>query len=240
MNSNHQLLEKKIELSEEHIHVFLLRLDLFDCNEFLSSLSEDECERAQRLKIEEKKQQFVITRGVLRKFLSNCLNTMPEEINIFYGEHNKPYLKQQCNNQTIEFNISHSGNYALIALTLENKVGIDIEKVNYEIDYQSLSKRFFSEKEKEELLILDRDKQLDAFYRAWVRKESFIKATGKGIAFGLDQFSVALNKNIKNRIEIISSDLINEQWYCYDLMNVDNYKTALTTCSKETDIIFYQ
>ncbi len=240
MNKNIQFLEKKIELSDGQIHVFLLKLDLLDCNDFLSYLSEDECERADRLKIEEKKKQFVIARGALRKLLANCLSVTVAEISFSYGQHNKPCIQQQYENRSIEFNLSHSGDYVLIAMTLDNKIGIDIEKINYEIDYQSLSNRFFSEKEKEELTKIVKDDRLDAFYRGWVRKESFIKATGKGIAFGLDQFSVSLDENKKNRIDVISSNYINEQWYSYDLMGIKNYKTALASCSDEIDIIICQ
>lgn len=235
---NKEILEKQIDLSDKKIHVFLLRLNLFDCNEFLPYLSEDEHERANKLKVEEKKQQFIITRGALRKFLSNSLKKTAEKIVFSYGEHKKPYIEEQYNNKSVEFNISHSGGYALVALTLNNKIGVDVEKMNHNIDYKSLSFRFFSDKEKEELRCLDKDKQLDAFYRAWVRKESFIKATEKGIAYGLDRFSVSMAENKKSKVDIDSSDLINEQWHCYDLMNIDNYKMSLASCNNEVGIIF--
>lgn len=240
MNNDNQLLQKKFELSDAHINVFLLRLDSFNCNDLFPYLSEDEGERANKLKIEQKKYQFVVTRAVTRKLLSNSLSKPAKEIIFSYGQHKKPYIEDKFNNKSVEFNISHSGGYALIAMTLDNKVGVDIEKINHEIDYQSLSNRFFSVKEKEELENINKSEQLDAFYRAWVRKESFIKATGKGIAFGLDQFSVSLGENKKSRIELVNPNLINEQWYCHDLMNVDNYKTALTSRGKEKNIIFYQ
>ena len=240
MSNITKLLESRIELSDSKIHVFLLQLDLFDCSQLISYLSEDEVVRAEQLKVEEKKKQFIIVRGVCRKLLSHALNIDAKEIKFYYGEHKKPYIEEQYNNKSVEFNISHSGNYALVALTLYNKVGVDIEKINHKIDYQYLSKRFFSEKENEELLCLTKGEQLDAFYRAWTRKESFIKATGKGIAFGLDRFSVSLEDNVKCRIVIDSSELINEQWYCYNVMNVENYKMALASCNNNIDIVIHQ
>lgn len=236
MNKANKLLETKVELSDKQIHVFLLQLDLFNHDDFLCYLSEDESDRADQLKIEIKKKQFIVTRGVLRKLLSNSLGTAAEEIEFFYGQHKKPTIKEKHNNKSVEFNISHSEGYALIAMTLDNKVGVDIEKINQKIDHQSLSRRFFSEKE--ELTNLDKDKQLDAFYRIWVRKESFIKATGEGIAFGLDQFSVSLDENKLSQVEIIKPDSKNEQWHCHDLMNVENYKTALVSCGEKQTIIF--
>lgn len=240
MKSNNQLFQKKIKLSDQKIHVFLLQLDLFDCDDFISCLSEDELQRANRLKIEEKKKQFVVTRGALRKILSNLLNVSADKIPFCYGEHNKPYIEYQYDKQSIEFNISHSGNYALIAIGLGCKIGVDIEMMNHEIDYQSLSRRFFSDKENEMLFQLNEEQQLDAFYRIWVRKESFIKANGKGIAFGLDRFSVSLDDNSKAAVDITDSKSTNEQWYCYNFMDIDNYKTALASCGKEKQIIFYQ
>lgn len=240
MNNSLQFLDKKIELSNDKIHVFLLNLEEFNYKEFLFCLSEEESERAARLKVEEKKKQFVVTRAVLRKLLSKSLSKVEEEIVFLYGQHKKPYIENKLNNKSVEFNISHSGEYALIAITLDRKVGVDIEKINNDVDYQSLSKRFFSEKENKELDKTDKEKKLDAFYRAWVRKESFIKAIGKGIVFGLDNFSVSLGDNKKNKVNIVSKDIDSEQWYCYDLMEVINYKTALTSCNESAEIIFYQ
>jgi 4'-phosphopantetheinyl transferase len=240
MSNSKQFLHEKINLSDQKIHVFLLQLDLFECEEYFSYLTKDECERANKLKIEEKKKQFVITRGALRKVLSTALEIPAQDVSFLYSEQNKPYIKEQYDNQSIEFNISHSGNYALIAINLACKIGVDIEKINKKTDFLSLSKRFFSEAENNELLKLDIDKQLDAFYRIWVMKESFIKANGKGVAFGLNQFSVSLLEAGRSKINIDVSKSCNDNWFCTELMKVDNYKTALTSNDKEKEIIFYQ
>ncbi len=237
MKSIDQISTIKLDLSDEKIHVFLFQLDLFNYKDLIPCLSEDERIRADKLKIEQKKNQFVITRGLLRQLLSKCMEKGPGEIEFFFGQHCKPYINDKCNNKSIEFNVSHSGDYALIAITLENTVGVDIEKINPGIDYQSLSNRFFSNKEKYELISFDNNEKLDAFYRAWVRKESFIKATGKGIAFGLDFFSVSLDEDNNTGTEVDSPDAENNKWYCYDLINLDDYKTALTVNRKGVDIV---
>lgn len=217
--------------------MFLFQLSLFNSKDLLPCLSEDEVIRADKLKIEQKKNQFVITRGLLRLLLSSSLGKEPNEIMFAYEQHCKPAINEKVNSKSVEFNISHSGDYALIAMTLENKVGVDIEQINPEIDYASLSKRFFSEKEKNELLNLDKDLQCDAFYRVWARKESFIKAIGKGVAFGLDRFSVPLLGINNTGMEIVTTKSLSDEWFCYDLITLDNYKTALTTCRKGVDIV---
>ncbi|MBL1141026.1 MAG: 4'-phosphopantetheinyl transferase superfamily protein [Proteobacteria bacterium] len=240
MNRNNQFFQDKIKLSDQEIHVLLLQLDSFECDDLMFCLSDDERERANRLKIEEKKKQFIIVRSALRQMLSGLSGMTADKILFSYGEHKKPYIEYLHNDQPVEFNVSHSGNYALIAVTLGCKIGVDIEMINDQIDYRSLSERFFSVKENEEFSKIDIGQQLETFYRVWARKESFIKADGKGVAFGLDRFTVSLSDNSRTKIEFTDSQLTNEQWHCYNLMDIENYKTALTCCGKEKKIIFCQ
>ncbi len=239
MNTLEQISQERLVLSDNTIHVYLIKFDLFDNKQCIQYLSEDERIRAEKLKIEEKKNQFVITRSVLRLLLSSAIAKSYQDIEFLYGEHGKPIINEYLNNKPVEFNISHSGNYALIAITLSNKVGVDIEGVNIAIDHQSLSKRFFSKDEKNELINLVDEVQLDTFYRIWARKESFIKATGKGVAYGLDQFSVTLDETIDGGTEVLTFNPLDDKWFCYDLINIDNYKTALTTTNKTCDIVIH-
>ncbi len=214
-------------LSENTVHVFLLELNSFDYQDCIKNLSVDECNRAGKLKIESKRNQFVITRSLLRQFLALSLNKSPQDIHFCYAQHCKPYIEDQYNNNSLEFNVSHSGAYAVIAISLNNKLGVDIEQINTKADYNSLSNRFFSQQEKEQYSKLAENEQLELFYRIWVRKESFTKAIGKGVSFGLDQFSVSLDKKCSVS-EIITSKKIKEKWFCTDINSPANYKAALT------------
>lgn len=94
------------------------------------------------------------------------------------------------------FNFSHSGEYVLCSVEVDPlkngiKVGCDIEQIkesNLEI-----AQRFFCRSEYE-LIRNEREegKRRDLFYRYWVLKESFMKATGKGLALGMDTFEIVL------------------------------------------------
>ena len=240
MSTSDSVVNKEFLLSDETIHVFLYQISLFNSAEMILHLSDDEQGRAAKLKIQQKKDQFVITRALLRLLLSTNLGKDSQDIVFSYEQHGKPTIEDKINDKAIEFNISHSGDYALIAMSLENKVGVDIEEINSSIDYQSLSKRFFSDKEKNELQSLENDRQCDAFYRIWARKESFIKATGKGVSFGLDRFSVPLEESNDSGMEILTSVPIKDDWFVYDLLDMDNYKTALTTSRKGGGIIIHK
>ena len=101
------------------------------------------------------------------------MSKIPNQIEFSYNKHGKPFVPEKYNNHSLEFNISHSDIYGLIAITLDNKIGVDIQRVNHDINIDSLSERFFSEDEKEDLKtitnnIIDSisiliDKKLDLF-----------------------------------------------------------------------------
>ena len=239
MNILEKILQERLELSDDKIHVYLIQFNLFDSENCIQCLSEVERHRAERLKIDEKKNQFVITRSVLRFLLSSAISKTCQEIEFFYGEHGKPGINDCLNGKPIEFNISHSGNYALIAITLSNKLGVDIEEINPDIDHHSLSKRFFSKQENLELQGVSVEQRCDIFYRVWTRKESFIKATGKGVTFGLERFSVSLNEGSEAGLEVKTSVQLDNEYFTYNLMDVEGYKTALTTSARNSEIVIH-
>ena len=175
---------------------------------------------------------------MIKKLLSIIIDKDPHKIEFSYNHHGKPFINERYNGYSVEFNTSHSGRYGLIAITLDNKVGVDIQKIKPEIDFRALSSRFFSNNERNELLKLEKHEQQEAIYLGWVRKESFIKATGMGVAYGLDRFSVSLNK--EDNSNVIISDYENKKWHCYNLIEIGNYKTALTTCKNNIDILISQ
>jgi len=234
------MLNKAVELTEKKIHIFLLHLEEYDDEQLYNFLSNDEKQRADRLKVELKKKQFIIARSVLRKIISNSINKPHDEIVFYYTEKDKPIIKDRVNDKRVEFNVSHSEQYILIAITLDNSVGVDVEKINAKIDFESLSARFFSNKENKFLRNLEESKKLGAFYNIWTRKEAFIKATGKGMAYGLDNFSVCSDSEITSKIDIEYQEALEEKWFSFELMNIDQYKTALSTDNKEAELIFYQ
>lgn len=239
--SRHKLLPKKLHLSSDKAVVYLIKLDIFSTDDFIGLLSFDEKARAKRLRDESKKEQFIITRGILRSILSACLiKTKPQDIVFFYKEHGKPEINNKLADKQIKFNVSHSGTYALLAFTLEHEIGVDIEKINTEIAYNKLSKRFFSHKELIELERKQGQTKLLAFYNGWVRKEAFIKAHGDGISFGLNKFSVDLDESVQqNIINIDNSFGIKNNWFNYAAIELEDYKTAIATNFNKLNILKY-
>jgi len=184
-----------LSLSEDHIDVWLCDLKQLsgEINNFYSTLSDDECNRADKLKVEDKRQQYIITRGVLRQRLSLVTNIKPEDFMFKILEHGKPVLANNYQCADITFNVSHSYDLALIAISQKHHLGIDIEKINHESKHDQLVTRFFSKAEQTEFQTIAEANKARAFCACWTRKEAFIKAIGDGVSYGLDKFDVTVD-----------------------------------------------
>jgi 4'-phosphopantetheinyl transferase len=86
----------------------------------------------------------------------------------------------------LQFNLSHSGDWALCAVTTAGEVGVDIERVRLRSQAYRLkvARRFFSAHEYHAIN--------SAFFSGWTRKEAYIKCHGKGLAIPLDTFTVSI------------------------------------------------
>lgn len=184
-----------LRLSNEFVDVWRTRLDLSidTVNNYLATLSKDERARADRFKARSKRKEFIITRGLLRKTLAQTLDIDPSSLEFDYAEHDKPFLPAATLGVPISFNVSHSHNQALVALTLDRAIGIDIEKIRQDVSFEKLAARFFSKQESQALEKLDKNTLPKAFFACWTRKEAFVKALGDGISFGLSEFSVSVD-----------------------------------------------
>ncbi len=156
-------------------------------------LSDDERQRAARFHFEKNRNEYILTRGSLRRFLSAYFKISPEEIRFAYTSHSKPFLAGAS--QQISFNISHTDGLAAFAFTVEHAIGIDVEAVRANIKTEDIAERFFSVAERQALRDYAPAERDAAFYRCWTRKEAYIKARGEGLSHPLAQFDVALEPN---------------------------------------------
>jgi 4'-phosphopantetheinyl transferase len=91
----------------------------------------------------------------------------------------------------IAFNVSHAGDWALLAFARDRDVGVDVEHHRELKDLEDLAARFFAPAETAALMALPSAQRQAAFFRIWTRKEAFVKAIGEGIGWGLDRFIVS-------------------------------------------------
>ena len=228
-------------VSKDHIDVWLCDLKTLsgETNKFYNTLSDDERERANKLKVEDKKQQYIITRGTLRQRLNLLTNIDPEDFVFEYLEHGKPVLINDARFADITFNISHSHNLALIAISLKQSIGIDIEKINHDSDHQALVTRFFSMAEQAEFKTLSEAIKSKAFCACWTRKEAFIKAIRSGVTYGLGNFDVTVDPDIQMpMINLLKPS--EETWSAINLPVSDEYMACLVSNRNDINVRCWQ
>jgi len=153
-------------------------------------LSPLEIERADRYRVMARREEFIVARGLLRTILGRLLAADPRAIEFTFSIKGKPAIDRPETGRAISFNLSHSHGLILIAATLGRSVGVDVELVREQTDFERMAERFFSPVECEVLRSVEEKDRRRAFFTCWTRKEAFLKATGMGITVALDSFDV--------------------------------------------------
>lgn len=157
-----------------------------------ASLSGSERARAGKMALASKRQEFVVARGLLRQMLSRVAGLAAAERGLEFRQdrRGKPGL---AGDGPIAFNLSHSQGLALAALTIGGNVGVDLEKIRPEGDWQALARRFFTVAESRAIDACSPARRARAFFACWTRKEAFVKAAGSGIAEGFKACAVSVD-----------------------------------------------
>lgn len=185
------------QLNRSEIQLWRIELDSVADNEqrWRGLLSGDEMERAKRFRFVRDRMRFTATRAILRSILAEHLRCRPEEVMFQYRAQGKPALADRHTESDIEFNVSHSGGAALVALSRGIALGVDIEEIRPNIEIEKLAARFFSVAEWENLTRYGSSERNEAFFRCWTRKEAYLKAKGAGLSLSLKEFDVSLASN---------------------------------------------
>jgi 4'-phosphopantetheinyl transferase len=142
--------------------------------------------------------RWVVARASLRALLGGYLGAEPQSLG--FRERGKPRLEPVS---PLRFNLSHSGDVALVAVSTEREVGVDVEPVKQGRDVERLSRRALLASER--AAVHEADDQALAFHRYWVAKEAFVKATGRGIE-SLRSFEVVLEAPGGARLNHVAGD----------------------------------
>ena len=196
-------------------------------------LSPDEMERAERYRFDQHRNEFILTRAVLRMVLASYTAQSPESLSFDYSAQGKPALKNGP--PDLRFNLSHTEGLAVLALVREREIGVDAEKICAQPDAQKLAKRFFSAREQLFLGKLSGDELQRAFFRCWTRKEAYIKAKGEGLSIPLHAFDVSLEEDQPAALVGTRPDPTEAgRWTLYDLSVGQGYAAALTVAHVPT------
>ena len=139
-------------------------------------------------------------RAPLRTMLGAYLGMPPDAVALAEDARGKPRLADAVRNTpgipALDFNWSHSGDYALIALSRSGALGVDIERFGKDLRALEIARRFFDPAEADALAGLDARARDDAFIGLWCAKEAVLKAVGEGISFGLERLAFARHDDV--------------------------------------------
>jgi 4'-phosphopantetheinyl transferase len=173
------------------VHVWKIDLGRSDWRCCLAALSIDERDRAGRFLFEQDRQRFVVARAALRSLIGWHVQMPASRIHLTVQSHGKPRLVADGHEDKVRFNVSHSYDLALIAISGEREVGVDVERIRPLADLDSIAARHFAPEERQALFRATPVDRLPLFYRYWTLKEAYLKARGFGLHMPLDAVDVS-------------------------------------------------
>lgn len=142
-------------------------------------------------------------RLLLRKVIGESLSIPYREIQLSRTEKGKPFLENHSQHfPNFNFNVSHQGEYAMLAAESEYQVGVDVMQIEYPRNrgtqkFFSTFERQFTAREWSAIRGPTSEwQQLTNFYRFWCLKESYVKALGIGIGFTLHRLEFHVNSEV--------------------------------------------
>lgn len=185
---------RNLPLADDEVHVWRFSLDLETprVQSLQRTLASDEQARANRFHFRRDRDRFIVARGLLRVVLARYLDTNPGQLRFCHNSYGKPSLVSIDGQDTLNFNVSHSQELGLYAITRNRRIGVDLEYIRTDFACEQVAERFFSSRERATLRSLAPRLKHQAFFTCWTRKEAYIKARGEGLSLPLDQFDVSL------------------------------------------------
>ena len=216
-----------VVVSAGRIDVWVAGLDVADgvLAGLEADLSQEELERASRLRFEEHRRRFVAAHGFLRRVLARRLGCAPDEVAFAVGPNGKPRLAV---GSALRFNLAHSDGLAVCAVADEREVGVDVERVRRVGDVDRLAHTVLSKRELAELARWGPDRVDEGFLTAWTRKEAVLKARGEGLGRDLATVEVSLDPAAPaSLLEIVGEPGTENRWSLHALEAAPGYVAAV-------------
>jgi 4'-phosphopantetheinyl transferase len=201
-----------LKLAVDEVHVWLafdgeIHDDVL-LRGYEAMLEPAEHERRARFMSEQLRHQFLVTRALQRTMLAEYApGAEPSDLRFVMGEQGKPALAPEFAALKLHFNVAHTQGLVALAVSRKPTLGIDVENATARTAPVEIANRFFSAGEARDLADLPPAGQSSRFYALWTLKESWLKATGLGIAAGLGNVSFEFGSDDRaTRVSILNDD----------------------------------
>jgi 4'-phosphopantetheinyl transferase len=165
-----------------------------DVATLVRSLSPHERERADRFGTTALRERWIRGRATLRSLLGRELGLDAAAVRLRRGVRGRPELD---GDHGIDFNVSHTGDTALIAIATGTgdgtRIGIDIEREDRSVNADGLARKFLTGRERGELAPMGNDARRQRFLLLWTCKEAMSKATGDALSAPFRDMDVAID-----------------------------------------------
>lgn len=202
------------EIDADAIHIWGLHVPdhLSRMDEMMAVLDTGEREKALRYHKAADRYSSIAARSALRILLAGYTGRPFSDIRFEYTENGKPHVEGSA----MEFNVSHSGDWIVLAFGFERAIGVDIEQIRREVDVEAIAARYFTAEEKAEME--ESEDSLSVFYRLWALKEAYVKACGSTLFAELGRMSVPIEDGAERA-----------GWFFYHLESGPEYASAVVT-----------
>jgi len=232
---NNPIDQPQLDGSQVHLWRSSLDLPITIIKQLANILSEDEIAKADRFRFPQHRRRYIAARGILRQLLGKYLQISPNNIKFKYGDRGKPSLTKSISSSSLEFNISHSQDYALYGFAYNHPIGVDIENLRTMQDAAQIAQRFFSPQEFELVNCLSGEQQQRVFFKLWTAKEAYLKAIGTGLAGSLASIDITFDNSEIPYLKSIQGDTTAiVPWSMYPCIPALGYVGAIAIKTKIT------
>ena len=182
--------------------------------------------------------RFAVTRGILRTLLGRHLSMPAAAIQFTANEFGKPAIVPSQNAESLQFNVSHSGDYALLAVAHGLDVGVDVERIGASRVVRDLAQRVLSPGEYQRFMVLPEHDRETTFFQIWTLKESVLKGIGSGLSVAPEQIEVTFHPHEPRLLSCSTAQIPDvSEWTLRSLSIRDNgYKAAIAIRNKMPSI----
>ena len=213
-------------LENKEIHLWWMNCASFSPSEEAWQLL-DACEQKRALKFKRScdRDRYILVRSILRRLVATYLEIPPHQVEFCYGEKGKPILHALTDDESLEFNVSHSHQMALWGFSRQQALGVDVEYIKPNHRGLSIAKRFFTTLEYQALCEKSEVEQREFFFQLWTRKESCIKARGDSLFEKIGQLEVPAQDCCVEDWRSLSQ----EEMYVRDVVLHPDYKASIAS-----------
>jgi len=233
---------QKIDAGQIHVWAWQLDSSLgLSGNEKsqIGLLDARELERFHRFHFACDRARFAIAHANVRRILGAYVDREPERLLFAANSFGKPELAAEARSRPLNFTLSHSRNIALLALSMDTELGIDIEHVR-PIEPE-VAESYFSPTELAALSSLEGEAWLKGFYHCWTRKEAILKAEGVGLNLPLYSFDVSLIPGLPAKLLGVRPPAVfRHPWTLHDLATPAGTVAALASGSLQAEILCFR